>query len=424
MFLMGFYGATARTVTDGKRTSIGNKTCRLAIKVKAGTTGCNITCPEIDEDLTGASSSYYTGVTAADKKGLFEGEQSNPDKEYDANGDMYLTWYVQISEKNALSQAFNFTLTNQLNSENDYITHFKLWVMYEAQNPLWWVAQYHLAQDQISFSKIESISQGYRWKWNSVMNMSYAYQNSSYNGWKKFPSSTDASRTIEGIVWHLPTIQELYSIMPVKAGTVSGNLLVASTFSAANTATPTAADIMTETECVFGWDATTQGGISPRSYWGPAGGSVRYAVRFIGTNYCSAWRYQWVDYSASAISQTARVVITSRLIDKIEASDVSSLASELNKMMTDATYWSTGNLSEENGGASRTFYATGHTGPTGAEGTNPRTSVVGKHSQWWTATEYSAANGYCGRIMDNNDIDICISDPKTYTYNVRLFRDK
>jgi len=119
-------------VTDGKKAYIGFNTCRLAIKVKAGTTGCNITCPEMDEVLTGASSSYHTGVTAADKKGLFEGEQSNPDKEYDANGDMYLTWYVQISDDNSNTQAFNFTLTNQLNSRNDYITHFQLKInMYE-----------------------------------------------------------------------------------------------------------------------------------------------------------------------------------------------------------------------------------------------------------------------------------------------------
>ena len=99
-------------VADGKKSYIGFNTCRLAIKVKAGTTGCNITCPEMDDDLTGASSSYLTGVTAADKKGLFEGEQSNPDKEYDANGDMYMTWYVQVSDQNTYGQVSDFTLTN------------------------------------------------------------------------------------------------------------------------------------------------------------------------------------------------------------------------------------------------------------------------------------------------------------------------
>ena len=117
---------SARTVTDGKRASIGNKTCRLAIKVKTGTSGCNILCPELSETLADATGTYKTGVTAADKKGIFEGEQSNPDKTYDDDGNMYQTWYVQISEKNATSQSFNFTLTNQLNSQNDYITHFQV----------------------------------------------------------------------------------------------------------------------------------------------------------------------------------------------------------------------------------------------------------------------------------------------------------
>ena len=118
---------TPRTVTDGKKTAVGLETCRLAIEVKAGTTGCNIECPELDEALSGAASTYHTGVTGADKKGLFEGEQSSPDKRYDANGNMYLTWYVQISELNDNPQSFNFTLTNQLNSENDYISHFQIY---------------------------------------------------------------------------------------------------------------------------------------------------------------------------------------------------------------------------------------------------------------------------------------------------------
>lgn len=117
---------TPRTVTDGKNAMIKYETVRLAIKVKAGTTGCNIECPELDETLSGAASTYHTGVTGADKKGLFEGEQSNPLKTYDDNGDMYQTWYVQISANTNDLQKYNFTLTNQLNSENDYITHFQL----------------------------------------------------------------------------------------------------------------------------------------------------------------------------------------------------------------------------------------------------------------------------------------------------------
>lgn len=117
---------TPRTVTDGKNAMIKYETVRLAIKVKAGTTGCNIECPELDETLSGAASTYHTGVIGADKKGLFEGEQSNPLKTYDDNGDMYQTWYVQISAKTNDVQKYNFTLTNQLNSENDYITHFQV----------------------------------------------------------------------------------------------------------------------------------------------------------------------------------------------------------------------------------------------------------------------------------------------------------
>lgn len=121
----------ARTV-DAKKAYVGQKTCRLAIKVKTGTSGCNILCPELSEELAGATSSYLDtnpAVTSkkGDVKGFFETEQSSPECEYDdADGTMYQTWYVQISGKNASNQKFNFTLTNQLNSQNEYITHFQV----------------------------------------------------------------------------------------------------------------------------------------------------------------------------------------------------------------------------------------------------------------------------------------------------------
>lgn len=48
---------------------------------------------------------------------------------------------------------------------------------------------------------------------------------------------------------------------------------------------------------MFGYDATTKAGITDNSYWNAysTGTDVRYAIRFLGTDYCSVWKYQTKD---------------------------------------------------------------------------------------------------------------------------------
>lgn len=412
----------ARTV-DAKKTFIGRKTCRLAIKVKTGTSGCNILCPELSEELAGATSSYLDtnpAVTSkkGDVKGFFETEQSSPECEYDdADGTMYQTWYVQISGDNAFNQEFNFTLTNQLNSQNAYIAHFQLRVLDPKLNPLWWCGEYNLNQSMNAFDKRTNVSQGYLHSWSLIMSSNFAFQASSYNDWKTFAESTNALRTIEGVVWHMPTLEEFRSIFPMKSLRVG--LYSTTEYPAANLTAPSTSDIITEQSCVFGYDATTQLGLTGKSYWGPTSTTVRYAIRFIGTNYCSAWRYEYLDWNTT----NARIVVSSRLIDRIELEDAETLASEMKKMSSTEVveYWSDANLTDNVGGVKRVFYACGYGSTSGmaAPGTDSNMRCC-----YWTATAVNASTAYHLEI-DQSAYSIYWD---TYGVNggfsVRLFRDE
>ena len=309
----------------------------MAIKVKAGTTGCNITCSELDEALADATATYKTGVTADDKKGIFEGEQSNPDKSYDDDGNMYQTWYVQISEKNATSQPFNFTLTNQLNSKNEYITHFQLKVLDPRMNPLWYVA----TGDVKGTSTVDGA-----WQFNAptVTGDVYNYEaastyfaaggkNVNYNGWRaaNVPGP-------DGIKYHLPSRNEFCSLVPDKATSASVysnvNILDVSEFPI----TPEGSTYSEISTACWGYDATTKAGMQSVTYWGTpsTSGSVtkRCAIRFIGTDYCSIWYYE-VDSSSGVL-----MTIKSKPIDRIETSDAATLKKVLGIIENPSYNWS------------------------------------------------------------------------------------
>ena len=91
----------------------------------------------------------------------------------------------------------------------------------------------------------------------------------------------------DGDTWHLPTLQEWLSIFGYKGGRYpSGNGLFGNTI-------PTAMTVVEEDACVFGFSYKTKTATAYKAYWGPySNNNVRYAIRFLGTRYCSAWKYQ------------------------------------------------------------------------------------------------------------------------------------
>lgn len=318
-------------------------------------------------------------------------------------------------------------------------------------NPLWWCGEYNLDTGMSSFDETLSTSQGYMFMWTTLMASKFAYQNTGYDGWKEFSATTEANRTIGGVVWHLPTQKEYYSIIPsdtngesaigtnatayyrdiIKKGDVN------SAFNEGNLTGTSASDIQTEYECVFGFDATTKDGIVSKSFWSDTYVNettqerVRYAIRFIGTNYCSAWRYQVLDHGTT----TARLVISSRLIDVIAETDYAGLATEMKNMKgDDPNYWSTSNMTYDMGGVTRSFYLCGHgmiKTSANTEQHSPGYNAAGNWCYYWTASQYGSnyneTYGYTNKrhmIIGINTLSANRNELAEYPFVVRLFRDK
>ncbi len=178
-------------------------------------------------------------------------------------------------------------------------------------NPLYFVAKYFLNSSKTFETNVES---GYLWKQKTMMNSKFAAQTTSYNGYK-IPTS---EHTISSVKYHLPTQQEWYSIIPFTKEIFSSSL---------------SAGLQTEEACVFGADSKSKVARAYKSYWSSySSGDTRYAIRFLGTNYCSVWRYRYGNN---------RVEIASVLISPIAEDATSSLSTKMTEIMASSFAWPT-----------------------------------------------------------------------------------
>lgn len=277
------------------------------------------------------------------------------------------------------------------------------------RNPLWYMAEYNLNTNG-TFNTTLSTSQGGYFTWAEAMatSLGVAAQTSSYDGW------VAVGKTINDIKYHLPTHMEMVSIIPFVKGETNEGVF---------SNKPTAKTIITENACTFGYDNTTKYsnktnntsnvGIQYKSYWSSytSGSGVRYAIRFIGTNYCSVWRYK----SLGRGTTSARLEISSRLIDKIEASETSKLSSIIDELPSKSdSYWATDEMS---GVVNRVMYSTGYS------------NTAKDRGHYWGATEYSSGLAYRFCWFDTNissgsaDLNLYPYD-KSYLFTIRLFRDE
>jgi len=277
------------------------------------------------------------------------------------------------------------------------------------RNPLWYVAERNLNEDGTSFSTEDNTSQGYLWRWNSsngifMTSLGITYNTTGYNGWYA------VGKTIEGVAYHLPTQMEWLSIVPANNYT---NSIFGSY--------PSAGAVVTEVACTFGYNNDTKYGSNPatptgtayQSYWSSYtnNSNIRYAIRFLGTDYCSVWKYQFVDIG----STSARLIISSKLINTISAGDNDALVAMMNTI-TDAGYdWS------GLGTVQRVFYACGYinqnNGP--APGTYPNSAH--NRGLYWSCTP-NGSNAF-GLDFYTNNLDLITGGLVVNAFSVRLFRD-
>ena len=370
----------------------------ITLLVTGKNIGSTLTCLGRYDKATDATVSA-TGVTCT------PGTVTN-----DGSGNIMQSWTIALTNAALTSGAdyLTFQLANKYDLTNAY-RNFTIVADMKKMNPLYYVAEYNLnlATDNttFTFNKTEGTSQGTLFQWSSsygsnhgIMGTKWAAQTSGYNGYV-IPANTD--RTLEGESWHLPTQQEYLSIVPVVYTSSDQENMFA------NNAAFVTSGLYTEPACVFGYSTETKTPTAYQSYWSSyTTTDVRYAVRFLNTDYCSVWKYQF---------GSSKLVITAKLIDRITSADAAAKLAEI----MDAGYnWTT--LDADQGELSRTFYACGY-GDQSYRQNASGSSSSGTNGYYWSASyDGSSAlrlrftSGYLGTAPDT----------PAHGFSVRLFRDE
>lgn len=283
------------------------------------------------------------------------------------------------------------------------------------RNALWWMSEYNLSlsndNETFYFDNTESTSQGSLFVYQSndgianhgVMGTKFAKSSTTYDGWQ-IPTSNDRKVGTD-VNWHLPTKKEWLSVMPN-----SSNMFV-------TTNTPyTPNTVVTEDECVFGYNAYTRGGFQPKSYWSTYtnGDYRRYAIRFIGTEFCSVWRFENVNSPLNV----ARAVIKAKLIDKIDEDETDKLAAMMGQI-TNESYWTS--MDENLGGISRTLYQVGVDNGGGYHQSAAGSFLNGERAHYWGATERSLTECWAQIFYYRSNHTVNLN---TSSFGCRLFRDE
>ncbi len=238
------------------------------------------------------------------------------------------------------------------------------------RNPLWYVAEnnvksYNSSTKVVTFeTNPASTGSSYTYKWSDAMTY-FAKQTTSYDTYW-VGVITDVNTVYK---YHLPVQKEWFSLLPL----ADYNLFVAGSYQ------PNGGLVANAKTCIFGCNDETKTGIDDWSYWSTyTTANVRYAIRYLSTDYCSVWKYE---FSGSVLT------ITAKLIDRLEKNN-SSLGSTLSTYMSkNATWWNTNN--EENGEIQRKFYAVGYRYNGGAGGTGTADTSQGEIGYYWSATQTS-----------------------------------
>ena len=254
-------------------------------------------------------------------------------------------------------------------------------------NPLWYVARYNMKSATESAS---SLDDGTQYNWANAMS-NFAAQTTSYSTY------TNANKTVGSIKYHLPVRGELYSIAPA-----SGENYGLFTFDDGSGTYKA-----TNETVIFGYNSSTKNGISEAAYWKKISNTEIHAIRFLGTYYCSAWKYELIGFANASSTNHAYLRVSATLIGRIPNSE--SAAKSWYNANWNSVEWAD---NEANFAQQRTFYALGYS--SGA--------MLGKKGYHWSATQYSGEKAWNLTFSDGM-ISIDYSDDKGGSFNVRLFRD-
>ena len=178
--------------------------------------------------------------------------------------------------------------------------------------------------------------------------------------------------------------------------------------------------------------ATTKAGnIRDYSYWNAysTGTDVRYAIRFLGTDHCSVWKYQTKDNGPFEGTTQYVLVVTAKIIDKLETTDA-SLETKLNEYIAkDDDWWDYNNKNA--GAVQRKFYTLGYCEHNGS-GNPPKDRAKFNEGRYWSTTNGNRGYSETGAVAEaralslgNKDANLgsqTRTDHYPQKYTVRLFR--
>ena len=262
-------------------------------------------------------------------------------------------------------------------------------------NPLWWLAEYNMAQNKTSFVASHSTSSQYC-----------------------FTFADAATESIDG--YHLPIFDEQISIVPMNNTSTSSDGTNIFTISNTDATSPYE---FSEQPCNVGGNTVA----ASTSYMYKVSSNEVYAVRFVGTDYASAWHYKYANQTIG--SETVKgLLVESYLVNATSVTQAKSVLQTLasstvweaggyNASSTKANLRPTDTSSKTNSYCQRFLPACGYC----TSGTGESNGAQGANGNYWSATAKDESVGWRWHFDGSSLYE------GTYTrlrgYSVRLFRD-
>ena len=391
---------TAESSDNELKASVGNKKMKLTIKVKAGATGANITCPNLTSEL-----------------GEIE-NQSNPEKEWDADNNLYQTWTIALNA-NAAKTADKtnnaplvFNISNQLDATQNLTLKLNPWEI--QHNPLYWVSEFNLATikgvNGASATTFYTTQSTYASGSNTTRAYMFSFAQALTTAKNGQDGSTGSAKMDK---YHQPTFEELVSIVPSNNSNGSSINILGITNTKENPYS------YSEIACNIGGNPVE----ASTSYFYKVATKEYYAIRFVGTDYASAWHYKWQDAKTGANALCAGLLIESFLIDARTADQ----AKETLKTLATSSVWETDGYNVSSTKANlrptddetideaycqRFFPANGACSSAG---------TANKHLDG-SSFYWSSRSNYCWYLHTESD-NICVLPHSDHGFSVRLFYD-
>lgn len=151
--------------------------------------------------------------------------------------------------------------------------------------PLWYMARYNI-KDYAGTTMATVDEDGYYFNWSYAMSK-FAATTSSYDVYTNCGKSYTNGES--GVTYHMPVVGEWYSIVPTEFDNnnynSNNNIWKYDNGSGSGTYK---ADFIT---VKYGYNNQTKSGILESSFWVKISNTEVRAIRFLGTEYCSAWKY-------------------------------------------------------------------------------------------------------------------------------------